>query len=487
MKSHFSGNVSGILRILLNRIQSRYLTVSLLAVLSVLQLGSQSATGTVVITSLPSWGQAGQLTGYIYGLPANQVALYIFAFIPDVGWVSVPGCGQAAIDSTGQFSINASPALIDTYATRFSAYLIPTSLGSVPCLQGAPTIPFIVVNNALSFSSYPRLANYQTLSFGRLDWFVKTPPVQVYPNSQFFVGDNAFVDASGQLHLKVTQCSGSWCSAEVFTKQAVGYGTYSFTIASQVNNLDPNLTLGLFTWDAQAADQYNREWDIELSRWGNTSASSNAQYVVQPYNGPNNLVRFLMSPDAPSIHNVAWTPNQVAFASSSPVGPISSWVYSAVSPPVPTPGDVHLHLNLYIGTGTAPVSPVGTEIVISNFQYTPSNSQVALGRTADSVPFFSTANTVPVNGSAGCSATVESDSPWISISGSASVAAGGTIGYTVADNYGTARTGNIILTSTTCSPALGSQVLTITQGGLVCSPILDRNQRTLGSSSPYDP
>ena len=42
---------------------------------------------------------------------------------------------------------------------------------------------------------------------------------------------------------------------------------YTFAINSTLNNLDPNVTLGLFTWDAQAGDQNNREMDIEFGRW----------------------------------------------------------------------------------------------------------------------------------------------------------------------------------------------------------------------------
>lgn len=442
-----------------------------LLLLSALQLGSQSTGASVIISSLPAWGQDGSINGAVYGLLSSQVSLFIFEFIPDVGWVSVPGCGATQIQGTGQFSVNATPNLINRSATRISAYLLPSlAANSVPCVGGSPSIPFFVVSNALSVATYPRLPAYHTVSFGGLDWNVKEAPVQVSPNSQFFSGNNAFVDGLGQLHLKVTQCSGSWCAAEVFTTQTVGYGSYSFTISSPVNNIDPNLTLGLFTWDAQAADNANREWDIEFSRWGNANATSNAQYVVQPYNGPNNIQPFLMSPAAVSQHSVTWSPSQVGFSSSASGAPISSWTFTAGAAPVPTPGDVHLHLNLYIGSGASPVSPLGTEIIISNFQYTPAAQQAGLSRVSDSVPFYASSNTVPISGSAACVASVESDSPWIQITGPNPVSAGGFFGYSVMDNYGSARSGNIILTSTNCASTLGRQVLGVTQAGLVCNP-----------------
>jgi Putative binding domain, N-terminal len=458
--------------------------LALLAALSALQLGSQSTNLTITVSAIPAWGQDGQLTGSVHGTENSQASLYIFEFVPDLGWFAVPGCGPVVVPNTGLFSINTAPNLINRYATRFNLYLLPSSL-VIPCVQGAPTIPFVIEHNALTYITFPRSPQYRTISFGGLEWYVKAAPVQVYPGPQFFIEENAFVDAIGQLHLKLTRCSSSWCAAEVYTKQRVGYGAYKFTINSPVNNLDPNVTLGLFSWDGQAGEQYNREWDIEFGRWGNTSATSNAQYVVQPYNGPNNLARFLMPASTPSTHTVIWSPNQVSFLSvagaASNGSVISQWNYPAGSLPVPTPGDVHLHLNLYVAVGQAPVSPIGQEIVISGFQYVPSGPQIGFSRASDNVPFVSSSFGVQIVGTgSGCSAQIESDSPWITVGGPKPVTSGGTIQYTVLDNPGSARTGTLILQSTSCNPALGAQLLTITQSGLVCDPTFARSTAHVG-------
>ncbi len=78
---------------------------------------------------------------------------------------------------------------------------------------------------------------------------------------------------------------------------------------------------------------------------------------------------------------------------------------------------------------------------------------------------------MPLNATAtGCSATVESDSPWLTVNGPNPVAGGGTLQYTVAENDAGIRSGNLILQSTNCNPALGAQLLTVTQAGLVCAP-----------------
>lgn len=448
--------------------------------LTAVQLGSQSGNPTVAIASIPSWGQDGSMTGYVYGTSTSQVSLYAFEFIPDVGWYSVSSCGPIQIQSTGSFTVSVTGGIMGRYATRFSAYLVPSSL-SVPCAQGASTIPFIYQQNAVSVATIPRIPQYSTITFGGLTWFVKAAPMQVSPPNQFFVQQNAFVDSVGQLHLQLSQCGGAWCAAEIFTTQTLGYGTYTFTINSPVNNLDPNVTLGLFPWDAQAGDHYNREWDIEFGRWGNAGASANAQYVVQPYNGPNNIVKFLMSPAAPSTHTVIWQPNDVQFESTSASGLIDQWTFPGSPLPVPTPGDVHLHMNLYIAAGQAPTVPIGQEIIISNFQYVPYGGQIGFSRTTDTTSFLASLNTVPISStSAGCSATVESDSPWITVLGPNPVPAGGVLQYSVPDNVGVTRNGNLILQSTNCNATLGSQVLSVTQPGFVCSPTFQTDSDHIG-------
>jgi hypothetical protein len=399
--------------------------------LAVLELGSQAVQPTISITTIPAWGQDGLITGSVYGTGSQQLAMYLFAFIPDLGWSGLPSsCSPVPLQS-GQFSVNTAASVVFRSATRFTAYLTPANL-PVSC-SGTATTPFVIQHNAVATATYPRLPQFSTIQFAGFDWYVKDAPVQVYPGPQYFLQGNAYVDSAGQLHLRVSQCGDSWCAAEVYTKQTVGYGTYEFTINSQLNNLDPNLTLGLFTWDAQAGDQNNQEWDIEFSRWGNAAAATNAQFVVQPYNGPNNIRNFLMSPSSPSTHVVSWLPTEVGFTSTSATNSlIGQWSFTGGPTPVPTPGDVHLHLNFYIGAGEAPAVPTTQEIVISAFQYLPSGPQIGFSRAADSVPYQANSYSVPLlsTGST-CTALVESDSPWLSVTGSNALPPGIPLQYAV--------------------------------------------------------
>ena len=451
------------------------------AVMSVVELGSQAVQPAISIVSFPAWGQDGNLTGFVSGVSSQHVSLYLFAFTPDLGWYGLPGNCQPLFLQNGQFSVNATPNLTTRSATRFSAYLIPASL--MPPCDGAATatIPFLIQHNALASATYPRLAQYSTLTFGGLDWYVKEAPAQVFPGPQFFVRDNAFVDSQGQLHLKISRCGGAWCAAEVYTRQNVGYGTYQFTVNTPVNTLDPNVTLGFFSWDAQAGDQNNREWDVEFSRWGNPGAATNAQYVVQPYTIAANIRRFLITSSLSTSHQVTWDPSQVAFTSSTAASGTYQWNFFGSISPIPTPDDVRLHINFYVGAGQAPYVAVPQEIVIGSFRYQPSGPQTGFSRTSDNIPFQGQTYNVPLTStSAACNAIVESDSPWLSILGSNTVPAGATLQYSVLDNIGPPRSGNLILRSTTCNASLVSQVLTITQAGLVCAPAFAASSTHLG-------
>ena len=63
-----------------------------------------------------------------------------------------------------------------------------------------------------------------------------------------------------------------------------------------------------------ASEDARRELDVELSRWGNP-ASKNAQFVVQPFYVPENVVRF----DAPAgrmTYTLRWQPESATFRRS---------------------------------------------------------------------------------------------------------------------------------------------------------------------------
>ena len=141
----------------------------------------------------------------------------------------------------------------------------------------------IVIGTLVAGSLGAQLPYPRTLQFSGYTWNVKTSAGKVGPGPNLFSDstNNVWVDASGRLHLKITKDANRWNCAEVICTNSLGHGTYRFYLDSPVDNLDPNVVLGLFTWSDDPA-YADREIDVECSRWANAADSDNAQFVVQP-------------------------------------------------------------------------------------------------------------------------------------------------------------------------------------------------------------
>jgi hypothetical protein len=214
------------------------------------------------------------------------------------------------------------------------------------------------------------------VSFSGYEWWVKKSCGPVGPGDNYFSDspDNVWVDAADRLHLKITQDDGIWYCSEVILNDCLGYGDYLFLFESQVGELDPNVVLGLFTWDSDSPSEDYREIDIEFSRWG-VPSDTNAQYVVQPWYVPGNRHRWFMPTNMDSsTHRFNWREGQVQFLSVAghqscePYDSvIHSWQYS--SPDVPVPGTENIRINLWLYETVPPAQEV--EVIVSAFSYYP--------------------------------------------------------------------------------------------------------------------
>jgi hypothetical protein len=229
----------------------------------------------------------------------------------------------------------------------------------IPCLLAA------AVAHGAGKPGYPT-----EISWSGRTWQVKSSASRVGPGPNFFSAspENVWVDATGRLHLKITQRNGRWSCAEIISRDSPGYGTYLFEIASPVADLDRNAVLGLFTWSDKAAYAH-REIDIEFARWGDASDPTNAQYVVQPYDRPGHLHRLTATGTAPAVHGFTWRPAQVGFASSDLAAWDHDWTYTGSD--VPRSGGENVRLNLWLFGGAAPSNGQEIEVVVTRFTFTP--------------------------------------------------------------------------------------------------------------------
>jgi hypothetical protein len=174
------------------------------------------------------------------------------------------------------------------------------------------------------------------------------------------------------LHLTIKQQNEVWWASEIFTRERVGYGTYTFSVETDARNYDPSVVAGFFTWDT-APEEYNREIDIEFAAWGEESGTT-FQYVEQPYTDPSRILVFdpKLSGNL-TTHRIVWTPEGVSFASyHGQVDPdeaesekllIKRWFY----PNAPSEGRVRFRINFWLYQGREPKEAV--HMVITSFSY----------------------------------------------------------------------------------------------------------------------
>lgn len=210
----------------------------------------------------------------------------------------------------------------------------------------------------------------RAIEWSGLDWLVKDSkgsnmgpgPCVFDPGS-----DNAWVDTSGKLHLRITRKAGKARCAEVICRPSFGYGTYQF-IVDGVKNLDPLVVGGLFTWDNESDQYAHRELDFEYGYWSNP-AQPNFQAVVQPYTNPGNLNRYTV-PLTGMVHSFEWTPTRITYKSVGTNGKAyKEWVYRGKD--IPKPGREQVRINLWLFQGRTPTVTGDPEMVLRLFRFVP--------------------------------------------------------------------------------------------------------------------
>ncbi len=256
--------------------------------------------------------------------------------------------------------------------TEYAALLVepgyrpPARIDALPSEGGA----IVAVKTVAGDKSEP-IKPKKIIQFSGYEWEAREVVSGRGGRSNIYDPANAWTDANGHLHLRITQKSGQWTCAEVRLTRNLGYGSYAFVVR-ETSQLEPAAVFSMFTWDDLSAGENHREMNIELTRWGDT-ANKNAQYVVQPYYVPANVVRF-MAPSGALTHSFRWEPGRATFKTvrgsltSSGAKVVAEHVFDSG---VPTTGGEFIHLNLYIfGNARNPLQ-TEAEVVVEKFEYLP--------------------------------------------------------------------------------------------------------------------
>jgi len=216
-------------------------------------------------------------------------------------------------------------------------------------------------------------AGAKTLKFAGYDWTVR-PSGNGGPGPNDWSENNAWVDSSEQLHLKITKSNGKWYCADVSTTQRLGFGQYQWYVIGRVDELDKNVVFGLFPY--LGPDGQN-EIDIEMAKWGDATAKM-GNFTVHPAKKglSNNTETFPISLNGDyTTHCFNWQSKTVFFQMlhghrSDNKNEIYNWNFNPAQyldyiPQQPMP----VHMNLWLHKGLAPSDGKEVEIVIKSFQY----------------------------------------------------------------------------------------------------------------------
>jgi hypothetical protein len=372
---------------------------------------STAAAQSISVDTVPAYGTLGFITGTVTGVDPSLHHVAVYIQIEGAGWWTKPSSASPTVPvgPTGSFSADVGTGgagSLDGRATIFCAALLPDTT-TPPLALGTERIPAALSPLAIDCAErYGR-----TLEFAGYTWAVKEAPLPVGPGGNVFSDrvEDVFVDGDG-LHLRAAFHDGQWWSTEVILLTHLGYGTYAVQTDSELDDLDVNVTFGMFTWDAYGDEETvpgatHREIDFEDSRWTNAADPTNAQMVVQPYTAPDNLRRYTLpdlSADPALTRFFRWRPDSIEFVALTghhspdsqeglPAASIIDEYLYLHDPPVrhvPTAGREYLRLNLWLnntalggGGAGGPPQPAGgqpVEVVITDVLYVPEPAAAVL-------------------------------------------------------------------------------------------------------------
>lgn len=214
-----------------------------------------------------------------------------------------------------------------------------------------------------------------TIRWQGFTWHVKSGP-NMGPGPCDWSDQNVWVDKSGFLHLKIDNRLGKWTSSEIWTDQALPFGTYQCQVDGRIDQLDPNVVFSMFSY---AGPDEVKEIDIEMAKWGNPK-EMNAWWTVYPNDtkGKKTHTGFNLKLDGSfTTHRYTWSSTGVHYWMLGGHQPISSsknvikeWDdqpaesgHSITQTPMP------LHFNLWSFEGKPPMDGKVVEIVVRSFQW----------------------------------------------------------------------------------------------------------------------
>jgi hypothetical protein len=293
--------------------------------------------------------------------PGQQIVVFAHSEV----WWAEPRLGRLFTTIQADSTWKTATHLGTDYAAALvePGYQPPFTSDALP-KEGGPVLAVAVVKGGA-----PSAPMHHTLRFSGYEWVVRESP-GARGGYNLYDPSNAWTATDGVLHMRLTGKPGKWSCAQVILTRSLGYGTYKLTVRD-TSNLDPAAVFAMYTLSdagAAAAVRNPREWDVEISRWGEPSGK-NARYLLQPaYLGQNTV--WFSAPPGLLTHQIRWEAGSVRMTTTREEGraAVAEHVYSSG---IPVPGDERFRINLYDFQRGPQLVQHGAEIALERFEYLP--------------------------------------------------------------------------------------------------------------------
>jgi hypothetical protein len=255
---------------------------------------------------------------------------------------------------------------------EYAALLVDAGYQPPPTLDMAPSPGGSIISVAIVKGEGPTMfAPTVPIKFSGYDWGIRTVASNRGGAYNLYDPENVWTDSSGALHMKIANKGGRWYCAQLALTRSLGYGTYILTVRDS-SHLEPAAVLSMYTFDEWHGDQYYREMDVEISRWGDASSQNNAQFGVQPFYIPGNVYPFKV-PAGPLTYSMRWKSGSVTFAAAHASNATTGALVAGheFTSGVPTPGQEEVKLEFYVIPSDKHPLQEGSEVVIEKFEYLP--------------------------------------------------------------------------------------------------------------------
>ena len=263
--------------------------------------------------------------------------------------------------------VNCKPHFEERKMYKVYFALIVSTFLLIVAMSGCFNSKIICKNKRVWFSGY--------------EWNVKNSNLKIGPGPNNWKDSNVWVDSNGYLHLRITHESGKWYCAEVSTVKNFGFGKYQFEVMGNIDQMDKNVVLGLFSYPPpKVGPDGTNEVDIEFAKWSDANSKYNGWYTVwsryRAYVRVSHPLHFLLQENLYTTHEFIRKSNEILFRSfygkNESQRQIEMWdfkpknYFDKISQ-----GEMPVHINLWLFDGKPPSNNKEVEVVICSFRYVP--------------------------------------------------------------------------------------------------------------------